>query len=67
MKAQNESIGGVPSKISIILSGACPVAVGKCPVALADQKDTEVPELADTSWSGQPGEDLFFNSWKLLF
>ena len=25
------------------------------------------PEMVGSHWSGQPGKDLFFNGWKLLF
>ncbi|MFD2569814.1 hypothetical protein ACFSUS_04165 [Spirosoma soli] len=37
--------------------------------AIVVQKEADAPEAEDTSrqWSGQPGKDLFFNGWKLLF
>lgn len=28
---------------------------------------TAEPDNAPRQWSGKPGEDLFFNGWKLLF
>ena len=35
----------------------------------ARQADAILTDLTDESgnWSGQPGQDLFFNGWKLLF
>ena len=37
--------------------------------ALIRQKDSAAQIAADgpDHWSGQPGQDLFFNGWKLLF
>lgn len=37
--------------------------------AIVKQKEGSSAEPADVNkqWSGQPGKDLFFNGWKLLF
>ena len=31
------------------------------------KKEGSESETVGSYWSGQPGEDLFFNGWKLLF
>jgi len=37
--------------------------------ALVKQKENALPDSASNhpQWSGTPGQDLFFNGWKLLF
>ena len=35
--------------------------------AIVRQKEGSESEPVGSYWSGQPGEDLFFNGWKLLF
>lgn len=35
-------------------------------VRKTDAKPIETDDLAE-HWSGEPGQDLFFNGWKLLF
>ena len=37
--------------------------------AIVKQKESSTTLATEThkQWSGQPGQDLFFNGWKLLF
>ena len=36
-------------------------------VVIAKESQAEPTEMASEHWSGKPGQDLFFNGWKLLF
>jgi len=65
------------NKIISMLAGPCDQSVRNICRSLAEegvsaivrQKESTLDEPMEESkhWSGQPGQDLFFNSWKLLF
>lgn len=67
MKAQNELVGRVVGKDNLVFSRICPGYANECTTALVKQTEVDEPEAVGAHWSGQPGKDLFFNSWKLLF
>ena len=67
MKVQNELAGRMVGKDGSGFSPVCGASVSDCSTALVKPKKLDEPEPAGAHWSGQPGEDLFFNSWKLLF
>jgi hypothetical protein len=72
MKTNEETIGLVAGKATATTKDICRLLAEKGVSAIVVQKETTQPELADTTadnhhWSGQPGKDLFFNGWKLMF
>jgi hypothetical protein len=71
MKTNEETIGLVSSHASETTKDICRSLAKKGISSIVVQKDTtqhEAQELADQHhWSGQPGKDLFFNGWKLMF
>ncbi|GAB3960780.1 hypothetical protein GCM10028805_58800 [Spirosoma harenae] len=72
MKTNDATIGLVAGKATNTTKDICRSLAEKGISAIVVQKEvsTEADESlsADSrNWSGQPGKDLFFNGWKLLF
>lgn len=69
MKTNNETIGLMIGKGNAATQDICRSLAKEGINALVKQKETTVsePDEAARHWSGQPGKDLFFNGWKLLF
>lgn len=67
MNTQDESTGRLVSKNDPITRGICQAFAPKNTTTIVKQKEGAEPETVGSHWSGQPGEDLFFNGWKLLF
>ncbi|QHV99449.1 MULTISPECIES: hypothetical protein [Spirosoma] len=69
MKTDNETIGLMIGKGDATTKDICRSLAKEGISAIVKQKETHVFEADDTTkhWSGQPGKDLFFNGWKLLF
>ncbi|GAB2555337.1 hypothetical protein [Spirosoma aerophilum] len=71
MKTNDETIGLVSSNATETTKDICRSLAKKGISAIVVQKEGishEVDEPADHHhWSGQPGKDLFFNGWKLMF
>lgn len=59
MKQDNETTGLPIGKIDATTQEIC-----RCPTKKSVTPD---PDDKPRQWSGRPGEDLFFNGWKLLF
>lgn len=72
MKQDNETIGLMMGKCDKTAESVCRSLAKEGISAIVRQKETAVAEPAPAAddmrhWSGQPGKDLFFNGWKLLF
>ena len=69
MKTNEETIGFIVGNVTDTTKDICRSLAGKGISAIVVQKEATPAETDDTSrhWSGQPGKDLFFNGWKLLF
>lgn len=69
MKTDNETIGLLIGKADAATKDICRSLAKEGISAIVKQKETGTTEPDDVSkqWSGQPGKDLFFNGWKLLF
>ncbi len=68
MKTNEETIGLVAGNATDSTKDFCRLLAKKGISAIVVQKETTQPEAEETQhWSGQPGKDLFFNGWKLLF
>ena len=69
MKTNEETVGLVVGNATDTTKDICRSLAKKGISALVVQKEVSVPEANDgpRHWSGQPGKDLFFNGWKLLF
>lgn len=74
MKQTDESAGVMVGKASPATKDICRLLAKKgistvvVPKEAALPDTTELESLTDqTHWSGQPGKDLFFNGWKLMF
>ena len=70
MKTNEETIGLVVGNATDATKDICRSLAKKGISALVVQKETSIIEVDDAPaghWSGQPGKDLFFNGWKLLF
>ncbi|GAB3972419.1 hypothetical protein GCM10028806_24490 [Spirosoma terrae] len=69
MKTDNETIGLLIGKADAATKDICWSLAKEGISAIVKQKETGTTEPDDVSkqWSGQPGKDLFFNGWKLLF
>lgn len=66
MNTQNEPIGLMVGKDDQTTRNICQrLASDRLPANVGSEGDE--PEIAGSYWSGQPGKDLFFNGWKLLF
>lgn len=66
MNKQNESICLLIGKNDPTTRSICQASASESITATAKQEVGE-PETVGSYWSGQPGKDLFFNDWKLLF
>jgi nitrogen fixation protein len=70
MKTNEETVGLMIGNGSTTTKDICRSLGKKGISAIVVQKKEEAPiEAEETTqhWSGQPGKDLFFNGWKLLF
>ncbi|GAB3808191.1 hypothetical protein GCM10028819_46650 [Spirosoma humi] len=71
MKTNEDTIGLVSSNATETTKDICRSLAKKGISTIVVQKDAtqhEVQEPANQHhWSGQPGKDLFFNGWKLMF
>lgn len=69
MKTNEETVGLVAGNATDTTKDICRSLAKKGISALVVQKEVSLPEADDAPrhWSGQPGKDLFFNGWKLLF
>ncbi|WP_338875358.1 hypothetical protein WBJ53_07025 [Spirosoma sp. SC4-14] len=69
MKTDNETIGLLVGKGDATTKDICRSLAKEGITALVKQKETILTETDEPpkQWSGQPGKDLFFNGWKLLF
>jgi len=70
----NETIGLVAGNPTSTTKAICRSLAEKGISAIVVQKegrtldaDDETLAADNKQWSGQPGKDLFFNGWKLLF
>lgn len=69
MKTNEETVGLIVGNVTPTTKGICRSLAENGISAIVVQKETSLIEADDTPrhWSGQPGKDLFFNGWKLLF
>ena len=72
MKNKKETVGLVAGNANENTKDMCRLLAKEGISALVMQKEwkeVSEPETEEVSqnWSGQPGKDLFFNGWKLLF
>lgn len=69
MKTNEETIGLVAGNATDMTKDICRSLAKKGISAIVVQKENTSPEAEENQhhWSGQPGKDLFFNGWKLLF
>lgn len=67
MNKQDESVCFLIRKNDYATNGICQASAGEGATAIVKQKEASEPEAVGSHWSGQPGKDLFFNNWKLLF
>lgn len=69
MKTNGETVGLVGGNATDTTKDICRLLAKKGISALVVQKEagTSDTDSAPRHWSGQPGKDLFFNGWKLLF
>ncbi|GAB3224042.1 hypothetical protein [Spirosoma arcticum] len=66
MNKQDESVCFLIRKNDYATNSICQALASEGATAIVKQEGSE-PETVGSHWSGQPGKDLFFNSWKLLF
>ncbi|GAB3492237.1 hypothetical protein GCM10027341_06150 [Spirosoma knui] len=72
MKTNDETVCLVSGKAKATTKDVCRLLAKEGISAIVVEKDKHEinePEAETTAqhWSGQPGKDLFFNGWKLLF
>ncbi|MFD2935538.1 hypothetical protein [Spirosoma flavum] len=71
MKKNEETVGLVIGNATDTTKEICRSLAKNGISAIVVQKESTQHEVEDTTdhhhWSGQPGKDLFFNGWKLLF
>lgn len=72
MKTNEETIGLVVGKATATTKDICRSLAKEGISAIVVQKESSVEAIEERvsenhQWSGQPGKDLFFNGWKLLF
>ncbi|UFH54916.1 hypothetical protein [Spirosoma sp. KNUC1025] len=69
MKTNEETVGLMVGNATDTTKDICRSLAKKGISAIVVQKEAAPaePEEAPRQWSGQPGKDLFFNGWKLLF
>jgi hypothetical protein len=66
MKTLDESIGLLVAKNDTTTRSNCQTPGSECVTTVVKQEGSET-ETVGSNWSGKPGQDLFFNGWKLLF
>ena len=69
MKTNEETVGLMIGKGNATTKEICQSLAKQGISAIVVQKEASTSEIDDKphNWSGQPGKDLFFNGWKLLF
>lgn len=74
MKKQDESVGLLVGRNDPTMRSICQALASQGITAIVKQKEGSTAkqegnesETIGSHWSGQPGKDLFFNGWKLLF
>lgn len=74
MEQTDETAGVVVGKISPATKDICRLLARKGIPTVVVPKEAALPHnnepeasVDQTNWSGQPGKDLFFNGWKLMF
>lgn len=67
MTNYDESICLLVGKSDPVTRSICQVLASEGVTAIVKQKEGSDSETTGAHWSGQPGKDLFFNNWKLLF
>jgi hypothetical protein len=68
MKNHEETVGILVGKCDANTHEICRSLAKEGISAIVKQKEGPVEaDDAPRQWSGQPGKDLFFNGWKLLF
>ena len=70
MKTNEETVGIVIGKTTETTKDVCRLLAKQGISTVVVQKEAAQPEPEETDqrqWSGKPGQDLFFNGWKLLF
>lgn len=69
MKTNEKNIGLLAGNSTETTKDICRSLAKNGVSAIVVQKEGSTPKPADgpRQWSGQPGQDLFFNGWKLLF
>lgn len=69
MKISEETIGLLVGKGDAATKDICRCLAKEGITAIVKQKEAAPVDAEDAAqhWSGQPGKDLFFNGWKLLF
>lgn len=69
MKNHEETVGIIVGKCDNNTKEICRSLAKEGITAIVKQKEVHASEADDAPrhWSGQPGKDLFFNGWKLLF
>lgn len=72
MKTNEETVCLVAGHVTATTKDICRSLAGKGISAIVVQKETTQSEPSEGitdhhHWSGQPGKDLFFNGWKLMF
>ena len=74
MKINETTIGLVAGNVNETTKSICRSLAEKGISSIVIQKEGHKLEMVETTpvadqhnWSGQPGTDLFFNGWKLLF
>ncbi len=68
MKNHEETVGLLSGKGDATTHEICRSLAKEGISAIVKQKEGHAEaDDAPRQWSGQPGKDLFFNGWKLLF
>ncbi len=74
MNKQDTSVGLLVGKNDPTTRSICQALANEGITVIVKQKEGGVAKQEETEsetpvshWSGQPGKDLFFNGWKLLF
>lgn len=66
MKTLDETIGLLVAKNDTVTRTHCQTPGSECVTTVVKQEGSDAETLG-SHWSGKPGQDLFFNNWKLLF
>lgn len=71
MKTNEETIGLVSANATETTKEICRSLAKRGISTIVVQKENAQPDMEEPTehhhWSGQPGKDLFFNGWKLMF